>query len=86
MLSAETAAGQWPIEAVTIMDKIATQVEADEDYIARVRFLDTPPDRTTADALSHACMTIADTVAVSAIVVSCWPAVTSTGEPAFLAL
>jgi len=69
MLSAETAAGQWPEEAVTIMDRIATHVERDEAYIGRVRFLDTPPDRTTADALSHACMTIADTVAVSGIVV-----------------
>ena len=69
MLSAETAAGQWPAEAVTIMDRIATQVERDEAYIGRVRFLETPPDRTTADALSHACTTISDTVSVTAIVV-----------------
>ncbi|MFA9200315.1 MAG: pyruvate kinase [Cypionkella sp.] len=69
MLSAETAAGEWPEEAVRIMDRIAAQVERDEAYLGRVRFLDTPPDRTTADALSHACMTIADTVSVSAIVV-----------------
>lgn len=69
MLSAETAAGEWPEEAVSIMDKIAAQVERDEAYLPRVRFLDTPPDRTTADALAHSCMTIADTVAVSAITV-----------------
>ena len=69
MLSAETAAGDWPEEAVTIMDKIATHVERDEAYIGRVRFLDTPPDRTTADALAHACMTVADTVAIEAITV-----------------
>ncbi|MDZ4306805.1 pyruvate kinase [Allopontixanthobacter sp.] len=69
MLSAETAAGEWPEEAVTIMDRIAVQVERDDSYLARVRFLDTPPDATTADALSHACMTIADTVLVSAITV-----------------
>ena len=69
MLSAETAAGDWPEEAVTIMDKIAAQVERDDAYLERVRFLDTPPDRTTADALSHACMTIADTVSISAITV-----------------
>ncbi len=69
MLSAETAAGQWPEEAVTIMHKIAQQVEGDEAFLARVRFLDTPPDRTTADALAHACMTIADTVAIEAITV-----------------
>lgn len=69
MLSAETAAGDWPEEAVAIMDRIATQVERDDAYLERVRLLDTPPDRTTADALSHACMTIADTVSVSGIIV-----------------
>ena len=69
MLSAETAAGDWPEEAVTIMDKIAQQVERDEGYLERVRFHDTPPDATTADALSHACMTIADTVPIGAITV-----------------
>jgi pyruvate kinase len=69
MLSAETAAGDWPEEAVTIMHKIARQVERDEAYIERVRLLDTPPDSTTADALAHACMTVADTVPVSAITV-----------------
>ncbi len=69
MLSAETAAGEWPEEAVAIMDRIAIQVERDDAYLERVRFLDTPPDRTTADALSHSCMTIADTVSVSGIIV-----------------
>ena len=69
MLSAETAAGQWPEEAVMMMDSIARQVEGDEAYRQRVRLLDTPPDPTTADALAHACMTIADTVRISAITV-----------------
>ena len=69
MLSAETAAGDWPEEAVTIMHRIARQVERDELYLERVRFLDTPPDKTTADALAHACMTVADTVAIEAITV-----------------
>ena len=69
MLSAETAAGQWPEEAVMMMDSIARQVERDEAYRQRVRLLDTPPDPTTADALAHACMTIADTVRISAITV-----------------
>ena len=69
MLSAETAAGEWPEEAVTIMDRIAAQVERDDAYLERVRMLDTPPDSTTADALAHACMTIADTVVIGAITV-----------------
>ncbi|MBN9505293.1 MAG: pyruvate kinase [Altererythrobacter sp.] len=69
MLSAETAAGQWPEEAVMMMDSIARQVERDEAYRQRVRLLDTPPDPTTADALAHACMTIADTLPIAAIAV-----------------
>jgi pyruvate kinase len=77
MLSAETAAGQWPEEAVMMMDSIARQVERDEGYKQRVRLLDTRPDPTIADALAHACLTIADTVAISAITVF-----TSTGTSA----
>jgi pyruvate kinase len=69
MLSAESAAGAWPEESVAMMDSIAVQVERDEGYKERVRFLDTPPDATTSDALAHACMTIADTVPISAITV-----------------
>lgn len=69
MLSAETAAGQWPEEAVTMMNRIAQRTEADDSYKARIHILDTQPDPTTADALSHACMTIAETVPISAVVV-----------------
>lgn len=69
MLSAESAAGAWPEESVAMMDRIAVQVERDEGYKARVRFLDTPPDATTSDALAHACMTIADTVPITTITV-----------------
>jgi pyruvate kinase len=52
-----------------MMDRIAVQVEKDEGYKARIRFLDTPPDATTSDALAHACMTIADTLPIRAIIV-----------------
>ncbi|MXP10625.1 pyruvate kinase [Pseudoblastomonas halimionae] len=69
MLSAETAVGQWPTEAVGIMDRIAKQVERDPGYADRVHFTETLPDATTADALSHACATIADTVVLAGIVV-----------------
>jgi len=69
MLSAETAAGMWPEEAVMMMDAIARQVENDEGYRQRVRLLETPPDPTVADALAHACMNIADTIALGAIAV-----------------
>ncbi len=69
MLSAETAAGDWPEEAVMMMDAIARQVEKDEGYRQRVRLLDTPPEATVADALAHACMNIADTITLGAIAV-----------------
>ena len=69
MLSAETAAGQWPEEAVMMMDSIARKVEQDEGYKQRVRLLQIPADPTTADALAHACMTIAETVPINAVVV-----------------
>ena len=69
MLSAESAAGDWPAESVAMMHSIAAQVERNEGYKERVRLLDTPPDATTSDALAHSCMTIAETVPISAITV-----------------
>lgn len=69
MLSAETASGAWPEEAVTMMDRIAKQVESDPGYAARVHFTDIIPDSTTADALAHASAQIARTVSVSGIIV-----------------
>jgi pyruvate kinase len=68
MLSAETAAGAWPIEAVTIMDRIAAQVEKDPTYAARLHFTDVRPDPTTADALAQACAAIAETVTLAGII------------------
>ncbi|WP_137680772.1 pyruvate kinase [Aurantiacibacter suaedae] len=72
MLSAETAAGDWPEEAVMMMDAIARQVERDDGYRSRIRALETPPDKTTADALANACMHIADTMDIDAIAVFTW--------------
>jgi len=69
MLSAETASGAWPVEAVTIMDRIGKQVEADPGYAARVHFTDVRPDATTADALAQACANIAETVTLAGIIV-----------------
>ena len=68
MLSAESAAGAWPEEAVTMMDRIAQSVEADPSYHARVHFTETRPDATTADALAEAAGSIARTVAVAATI------------------
>ncbi len=69
MLSAETASGAWPVEAVTIMHRIAKQVESDPAYNARMHFTEVKPDATTADALAEASASIANTVAISGIIV-----------------
>ncbi|HVF37650.1 MAG TPA: pyruvate kinase, partial [Sphingomicrobium sp.] len=53
MLSAESAAGAYPVEAVEMMDKIGRSVEADPVYSARIHFTETPAEATIADALSE---------------------------------
>ncbi len=68
MLSAETAAGAWPVEAVQMMDRIATEVEADPGYHDRIHFTETLPDGTTADALSEAAGGIVRTISADAII------------------
>ncbi|MBC2667445.1 pyruvate kinase [Novosphingobium flavum] len=69
MLSAETASGAWPVEAVTIMDRIGKQVENSPGYSARIHFTDVQPDATTADALARASAEIARTVTLAGIIV-----------------
>ena len=68
MLSAESAAGDWPEESVAMMNSIAHAVERDPGYAARIHFTETRPDPTTADALSEAAGAIADTVTAAAII------------------
>lgn len=67
MLSAETAAGDWPEEAVAMMDSIAHSVERDPGYLARLHFTETAPDPTTADALAEAAAGIVPVVDATAI-------------------
>ncbi len=68
MLSAESAAGAWPVESVAMMDRIACSVESDPGYGARLHFTETKADPTTADALAEAARDIAVTVGAKAIV------------------
>lgn len=67
MLSAESAAGKWPIESVAMMNSIADAVERDPAHGDRVHFTVTRPDPTTADALAEAAKNIAHTVSATAI-------------------
>ena len=68
MLSAESATGQYPCEAVSMMNRIATSVEADPSHFARVHFTETLPDRTTADAIAQAANMMVATVGAAAMV------------------
>jgi pyruvate kinase len=76
MLSAESAIGQFPLEAIQMMDRIAIEVEADPSYDAIIHATTTPPQPTGADAIATAAHAIADTVKLSAIV--CYTATGST--------
>ncbi len=68
MLSAESASGDWPIEAVSMMNRIATTVESDPTHQARVHFTETPADATTADAIAESSANMVRTVGAAGIV------------------
>jgi len=78
MLSAESASGAWPLESVAMMNRIATQVEADPSHYARVHFTQTPADPTTNDAIAQAAAEIVRTVGAAGIV--CFTASGSTAR------
>lgn len=77
MLSAESAAGKFPEEAVSTMDKIAQEVERDRLYQNIVHSQRAEPEATGADAISAAAHTVADTLNLAAIV--CYTGSGSTG-------
>lgn len=77
MLSAESAAGQYPVEAVTTMNRIAEEVETDAIYRSIIDAQRGPPEATGADAIADAARQIAETLALPATV--CW---TSSGSTA----
>jgi pyruvate kinase len=77
MLSAESAAGKYPIEAVATMNRIAEEVERDPTYRTIVHAQQTDPEATGADAIAAAARQIAETLDLSAVV--CW---TSSGSTA----
>jgi len=77
MLSAESAAGAWPVKAVETMDRIARSVENDPLYRGLSRARRTEPQPTSADAIANAARTVAETIGASAIV--CYTGSGSTG-------
>jgi pyruvate kinase len=68
MLSAESASGQYPVEAVSMMNKVAISVENDVNYRGIIRAQATEPEATAADAISAATRQVAETLNLSAIV------------------
>ncbi|HEV7719327.1 MAG TPA: pyruvate kinase [Arsenicitalea sp.] len=68
MLSAESASGQYPIEAVATMNKVAVAVENDVNYRSIIRAQATEPEATAADAISAATRQVAETLDLAAIV------------------
>jgi pyruvate kinase len=68
MLSAESAAGEYPVEAVATMNRIAERVERDPLYPGIINAQRSEPEATGADAISLAARQIAETLRLSAIV------------------
>jgi len=68
MLSAETAAGDYPNEAVAIMDRIIQSTESDPSYRGIIHARDGEAEATGADAISTAAAQVASTIATAAIV------------------
>lgn len=68
MLSAESASGQYPLEAVTMMDKIACNTAADPAYHESIAAQHPDLQHTTADAITAAARQVVETIGAAAIV------------------
>jgi pyruvate kinase len=67
MLSAESASGQYPVEAVATMNRIAEEVEHDDIYWSIITAQRTAPEATGSDAIAAAAHQITDTLGLKAI-------------------
>ncbi|HXM00835.1 MAG TPA: pyruvate kinase, partial [Rhizomicrobium sp.] len=70
MLSAETASGKHPVEAVAMMDRIATAVESGPLFQSFMDAQRNAPEETTPDAILAAVHDVTHTIRARAIV--CW--------------
>ncbi|MBQ8378624.1 MAG: pyruvate kinase [Oscillospiraceae bacterium] len=77
MLSGETAAGDYPVEAVKTMALIASTTEKDINYVARFEKAGEVSSISITDAISHATVTTAHDLDAAAIIT-----VTKTGKTA----
>jgi pyruvate kinase len=77
MLSAESASGAYPVEAVSTMASIARKVEEDQYFTGIIHAQRSEPNPTGADAISLAARQIAETLKLNAI--ACYTASGTTG-------
>jgi pyruvate kinase len=77
MLSAESAAGKFPVEAVSTMNRIGEEVERDQVYRSIIAAQRPEPESTAGDAIAEAARRIAENLDLPAII--CW---TSSGSTA----
>jgi pyruvate kinase len=68
MLSAESASGKYPIEAVSIMDRIAHHTEEDPTYRVGIAAQLPSPENTAGDAITTAARQVAETIGAAAII------------------
>lgn len=68
MLSAETASGEYPLESVSMMNRIVSRVEQDPYYRRVINAQSPEPEATASDAISAAAAQVAETLSAAAIV------------------
>ena len=68
MLSAESAAGEYPVEAVETMNRIAEAVEQDKLFTTIIQAQRPEPESTGADTIASAARQIGETLGLAAIV------------------
>ena len=70
MGKAETAAGKYPVQAVSLMDRIIFETEADELYVKYLDAARLPPEGTTESAITVSARVTAQTLKDARAIVS----------------
>jgi pyruvate kinase len=78
MLSAESAAGNYPVEAVSMMDRIIEHTERDQAYRSIITALQPDIEATAAHAVAAAAADVANTIKAAAIVAYTFSGTTAT--------